>query len=73
MWVVQVAVGGRVQVSSLCEEDGIEKTGDWQCEEENDISVHGWTPEDREAILHRTHIGKMLPRVPVVVCDGPHN
>jgi len=54
------------------EDDDSQKAYDRQREEENDISVHRWTPQDLELILHSTHIGEILPRVPVVIGDEPH-
>jgi hypothetical protein len=64
---------GKVAVRFYYEDDGAEKAENWQREEESEIDVHGWTPQDREPILHATYIGEMLLRVPAVVCDGPHS
>jgi hypothetical protein len=39
-----MAVGGKVCGSSPYQNDGIEKAGERQCEEESEVDVHGRTP-----------------------------
>ena len=49
---IEVRMGGKVGRGFGYKEYGVEKADERQREEENEVSVHGWTPQDQKTILH---------------------